>query len=71
MKKNLNESFAIFRPVPSPVDKIQNHFRWRIIVKGNIAERENIIFNECLREIYAQNYNKTRISIDVNPNSMM
>lgn len=71
LKKNLNESFAIFRPVPSPVDKIQNHFRWRIIVKGNIAERENIIFNECLREIYAQNYNKTRISIDVNPNSMM
>ena len=70
--KNLNnEEFRIFKPMPSPIDKIQNKFRWRIITKGNMNELANEVLNNLLKEIYSKNYKNTNISIDVNPNSMM
>ncbi|MBP3801012.1 MAG: primosomal protein N' [Clostridia bacterium] len=65
------EEFNIYRPMPCPVDKIQNRYRWRIIVKGNIDEKSNAILNRLLRELYSKNLKNTKINIDVNPNSMM
>lgn len=56
--------------MPSPIDKIQNKFRWRIIIKGNMTEEANKIFNDTLKEIYQKNYKNTKITIDVNPNNM-
>ena len=56
--------------MPSPIDKIQNKFRWRIIIKGNMNEQANGIFNELLKELYDKNYKNTKITIDVNPNNM-
>ena len=70
--KNLNnEEFKIFKPMPSPIDKIQNKFRWRIIIKGNMNVQANEILNNLLKEIYNQNIKNTKVSIDVNPNSMV
>ena len=72
LKQVLNEEdFKIFKPMPCPVDKIQNRFRWRIIIKGNVDEKANTILNKALRIVYNQNLKNTRVSIDVNPNSMM
>lgn len=72
LKSNLNEQeFNILKPMPSPIDKIQNRFRWRIIAKGNMTQEANKILNNCLADIYNSNYKNTRISIDVNPNSMI
>lgn len=72
INKKLNkENFVIFKPMPSPIDKIQNRHRWRIIIKGSMDEETNIILNNCLKEIYEKNLKSTRISIDVNPNNMM
>ena len=71
IKKLNNEKFKIFKPMPSPIDKIQNRFRWRIIIKGNMNEQANEILNDLLKEIYSENYKNTKISVDVNPNSMM
>ena len=65
-----NEQFKIFRPMPCPIDKIQNRYRWRIIIKGKMTEEVNGILNACLKEIYQENIKDTRISIDVNPNNM-
>ena len=65
-----NEQFKIFRPMPCPIDKIQNRYRWRIIIKGKMTEEANGILNACLKEIYQENIKDTRISIDVNPNNM-
>ena len=56
--------------MPSPIDKIQNKFRWRIIIKGKMTEEANKIFNDTLKEIYQKNYKNTKITIDVNPNNM-
>lgn len=34
--ENLNlEEFKIMKPMPSPIDKIQNYYRWRMIIKGD------------------------------------
>ena len=70
--KNLNNAeFKTFKPMPSPIDKIQNRFRWRIIIKGNMNEQANGVLNDLLKEIYSENYKNTKVSVDVNPNSMV
>ena len=65
------QDFIVLKPMPSPIDKIQNRYRWRIILKGNITEEVNSIINECLQKIYEANYKNTRVSVDVNPNNMI
>ena len=72
LKEKLNtEEFNIFRPMPSPINKIQNKYRWRIIIKGKMNSEANTILNECLKKAYNSNYKYTKISIDINPNNMI
>lgn len=72
LKNNLNEQeFKVLKPMPSPIDKIQNRYRWRIIIKGNMTEAANNVLNTCLRKFYNSNYKNTRVSVDVNPNNMI
>lgn len=70
LEKLNQEEFKIFRPMPSPIDKIQNRYRWRIIIKGDMTVEANEILNQTLKEIYSRNIKDIRISIDVNPNNM-
>ena len=69
-EKNIS-SCKIYKPAPSPIDKIQNRYRWRIIIKGNMDEKLNEILNEELKKIYEKNDRSVNISIDVNPNNMI
>ena len=70
--KNLDKNkFQIFKPMPCPVDKIQNKYRWRIIIKGKIDEKSNSILNKALHEIYSKQLKNTKVYIDINPNNMM
>lgn len=72
LKKYLKEeSFKIFKPMPAPIDKIQNRYRWRIILKGNMTNPVNDILNQCLQQAYGKNWKNTKITMDVNPNNMM
>ena len=72
LKTNLNgQEFNVLKPMPSPIDKIQNRYRWRIIIKGNMTESANNVLNTCLRKFYNSNYKNTRVSVDVNPNNMI
>ena len=71
LKNNLNEEeFNVLRPMPAPIDKIQNRYRWRIIIKGNMTSKANEVLNKALKEFYKQNKKQTRVVIDVNPNNM-
>ncbi len=71
LEKRLNkEEFKVLRPMPCPIDKIQNRYRWRIIIKGKMTEEANEVLNACLKEIYQENIKDTRIAIDINPNNM-
>lgn len=72
LKNRLNsQQFKIFRPMPAPIDKIKNRYRWRIIIKGNMIKQTNETLNNYLKKIYSKNLKATRITIDVNPNNMM
>ena len=71
-KKTENmDNIQIYKPMPSPIDKIQNKFRWRIIIKCNMTEEINNILNQELKKLYEQNNKDLRVSIDVNPNNMI
>lgn len=63
--------FRVFQPMPAPIDKIQNRYRWRIIIKGNMTKQANEVLNQCLQEVYQKDLKNIRITIDVNPNNMM
>ena len=62
----------VFSPNPSPIDKIQNKYRWRIIAKGIVNEEITIVINKILKNVYDKNnWKKINIFVDVNPNNMM
>ena len=63
--------FKIFKPLPAPIDKIQNRIRWRMIIKGNMNENANSVFNKCLQDVYKLNLRFTRVAVNINPNNMM
>ena len=73
LKNNLEKyDFKVFMPMPAPIDKIKNKYRWRIIAKGDVTEDVTIIINKCLQKFYESGIGKkTNIAVDVNPNNMM
>jgi len=69
LKKYINgKNGIVYEPVPSPIDKIKNKYRWRIIIKGKVNNSMinaiNLAFNGT--EIFK----KTSITVDINPNNM-
>ena len=64
-------NIQVFMPMPAPIDKIQNKYRWRIIAKGRVTPEVNILINKILKNIYEKNFKKTKVIVDVNPNNMM
>ncbi|MBR0427461.1 MAG: primosomal protein N' [Clostridia bacterium] len=73
LKTNLEKyDVKVFMPMPAPIDKIKNKYRWRIIAKGDITEDVTIIINKCLQKFYESGIGKkTNIAVDVNPNNMI
>lgn len=70
-KKNVKD-INIIKPLPAPIDKIKNRYRWRIIVKTKVTDEIIEILNNILEKLYIKNKNsKTRIIVDINPMNMM
>ena len=71
LKNHLNvDEFNVFKPMPAPIDKIQNRYRYRIIIKGTMSKCANEVLNNYLKEVYQKDLKDIRISIDLNPNNM-
>ena len=72
LKTNLeNYNIKVFMPMPAPIDRIKNRYRWRIVAKGKVTSEVNIVINKCLQKVYNSGISKnTNIIIDVNPNNM-
>ncbi len=75
--KNLKEKIEkeeiianVLKPLPAPIDKIKNRYRWRIIIKAKVNDKLIDIINECLynKELLKSN---SRIIADINPTNMM
>ncbi len=56
--------------MPSPIEKIQNVYRWRIVIKGRLNRKAISIINEALKNV--DNKDKSiSIVVDSNPTNMM
>ncbi len=60
----------IFKPVPSPIDKIKNQYRWRLIIKCKLTKTIINGINSILQEFYKTKWKNTNIVVDSNPNNM-
>ena len=70
-KGNEKNNVQIFKPLPAPIDKIKNKYRWRIIIKGKLNNNIIDIINTILLDITKKGFKKTSVIVDVNPNNMM
>lgn len=66
------DSNNIIKPLPAPIDKIKNRFRWRIIIKSKATNELINVLNNILSKHYYENKNtKARIIVDINPMNLM
>ena len=65
-----NDNFTIYKPVPSPIDKIKNKYRWRIIIKCKLTSRIIDTINFALSDERIKKCKDTSIVVDINPNTM-
>ena len=63
-------NIIIMNPLPAPINKIKNRYRWRIIMKCKFSNNIIDTINKVLDEFYSKNYKNTRIIVDVNPTNM-
>lgn len=64
-KDNLN--IVIYKPLPCPIDKIKNKYRWRVILKGKLNNKIIDVINMSIANI---NSKTTRIVVDTNPTNL-
>lgn len=60
----------VYKPVVSPISKIKNKYRWRIIAKGHLNNNLINLVNTTLEEYYKLKLKNTRVIADINPNNM-
>jgi len=57
----------VYKPLPCPIDKIKNRYRWRIILKGKLNNKIIDIINLAIANV---NSKTTRIIVDTNPTNL-
>ena len=67
----LHKQFNVFTPVPAPISKINNEYRWRVLLKEEIDYNKLDIFHELISKFYEQKDNEVKVSVDINPNNML
>ena len=69
----INEKFGLllYSPVPSPIDKIKDRYRWRMLIKCKYDERVNNLLTDAIEEFLKMNTKTTRVNIELNPNNML
>ena len=61
----------VYNPGPCPINKINNVYRWQMMIKGNFSD---IITDKIKKTVYENTksiYNEVKVSLDINPNSFM
>ena len=57
----------IYKPLPCPIDKIKNKYRWRIILKGKLNNKIIDVINMAIGKISSKTI---RIVVDTNPTNL-
>lgn len=66
-----HDEVHIYNPSACPISKINNIYRWQMMIKGNFSD---IITDKIKKNVYENTkniYNEIRVSLDINPNSLM
>lgn len=68
---SLKISFNVYPPAPAPISKINNEYRWRILIKDVFDKQKTEKFYNILFDGYKVQSTDVRLSIDKNPNNML
>lgn len=64
------ENVFIYKPVPAPIDKIKNKYRWRMIVKCKVNSKILDMINFGITDEKISKMKNTSIIVDINPNNL-
>lgn len=62
-----HENVMVFPATPAPISKINNKYRWRIIIKCNITDEINNVINYLIKSEKFVKIKNAELAIDVNP----
>ena len=68
--KTKKMQIILYKPVPAPIDKIKNRYRWRIIIKCIIDEKLINEINNTIEKV-TNKKNTLRVIVDTNPSNML
>jgi primosomal protein N' (replication factor Y) len=66
-----NDTIKMLGPCPCGISKIKEFYRWQIILKGNIEKEFSRKTRKIVYDLLKDVYNDIRVSMDVNPNSLL
>lgn len=64
-------NLLILGPVPCPILKINNNFRYQIIIKGELSQKINKNIKDFVYNIVKKKNSNIKISVDINPNDLL
>jgi primosomal protein N' (replication factor Y) len=70
LKSVINDEIFVYKPVPAPIDKIKNKYRWRIIIKCKVTSNVLNMVNYAIEDERIKKCKETSIIVDINPNTM-
>lgn len=70
MKSVQADDMMIYKPVPAPIDKIKNKYRWRMIVKCKVNSKILDKIKYSIEDEKISRMKNTSIIVDINPNNM-
>lgn len=69
LKENIG--IILYKAVPSPIDRIKNKYRWRILIKCKFSDDIIKLISDTIDKYYSLKSKNVRITIDLNPENMM
>ncbi len=70
-RMNDGKKVEVLGPAPSPIDRIRDRYRWQVLLKGQEASTLHKICSNLIEHSSTLSRGDIRISIDVDPESMM
>ena len=64
------EHFEIYAPMPAPISKINDLYRWRVLMKAKVDDKTIQQINFCLDNFQRVKNADTKLNFDINPNNM-
>ena len=70
IKQFQGDSLLAYKPVPAPIDKIKNKYRWRMIIKCRVNSKILDIIKYSIEDENINKAKNTSVIVDINPNSL-